>query len=219
MQQIPSRCEFELTAQCSTMQHQYTVTWLPNATNSVKERHLRWLPNATHYNNFKNLVHIVAFSMVRVVFYMWFLFMQVTFKNTSNCHICADREKDSFLIPCGHTFCFVCALHLHENDNHCPFCKLGTQSVGRLFLNWALKGQVKQNTKHKIFRSFFMIFVFSGFIIMTVFLPAKLFWLPWNIIYLLRKHLITSYRLCCKMYHVFIYIFQETKYFAQIIHT
>ena len=51
------------TTKCNT--NMKWVTWLLNATNSSKERHLNWLPNATDYNNCYHLVHIVASSIQR----------------------------------------------------------------------------------------------------------------------------------------------------------
>ena len=33
-------------------------------------------------------------------------------RNTIECAICLDRNKDRVLIPCGHTFCHVCTARL-----------------------------------------------------------------------------------------------------------
>ncbi|XP_033096222.1 uncharacterized protein LOC117100557 [Anneissia japonica] len=58
----------------------------------------------------------------------------VTFKlNMKSCHICCDRDINSFLLPCGHTMCLPCATHLQINQEDCPFCKEIIQSVKPLY--------------------------------------------------------------------------------------
>ncbi|XP_071793762.1 uncharacterized protein [Asterias amurensis] len=57
----------------------------------------------------------------------------VTFKKTPICHICADREKTVFFLPCGHSMCMPCATHFQDNSPECPFCKEHIQSVRTIF--------------------------------------------------------------------------------------
>lgn len=39
------------------------------------------------------------------------------------CTICMDREVDAVILPCVHSFCFTCGLHLKENFQPCPMCR------------------------------------------------------------------------------------------------
>ncbi|KAJ8018789.1 hypothetical protein HOLleu_43026 [Holothuria leucospilota] len=56
----------------------------------------------------------------------------VSFKASSGiCEICADRPKDCFFIPCGHTLCMPCAVHLESEG--CPYCKGVVEKIGSLF--------------------------------------------------------------------------------------
>ncbi|XP_071811001.1 uncharacterized protein [Apostichopus japonicus] len=62
----------------------------------------------------------------------------VTFKPSSipkcnQCGICADRERDAFFIPCGHSLCTPCALFLEDGNDGCPYCKCSVDKVGKLF--------------------------------------------------------------------------------------
>ncbi|KAJ8042512.1 hypothetical protein HOLleu_13581 [Holothuria leucospilota] len=55
-------------------------------------------------------------------------------KRTMSCGICVDREKDSFLVPCGHTMCAPCAVFFENMEvSSCPYCKASVERVGRLF--------------------------------------------------------------------------------------
>lgn len=47
--------------------------------------------------------------------------------DSSNCVICATRQRVAFFIPCGHTLCMPCAVYLEINNKEdgSPFCKCG----------------------------------------------------------------------------------------------
>ncbi|XP_033632095.1 uncharacterized protein LOC117293768 isoform X1 [Asterias rubens] len=50
-----------------------------------------------------------------------------------HCKICYDRVQDSFIIPCGHKLCAVCAVAIEEQKKECPFCKDTILKIGELF--------------------------------------------------------------------------------------
>ena len=52
---------------------------------------------------------------------------------TAACTICLDRQKTSFLIPCGHAICAPCGNHFFANDMECPFCKAKVNGVGNIY--------------------------------------------------------------------------------------
>ncbi|XP_063407171.1 uncharacterized protein LOC134690928 isoform X1 [Mytilus trossulus] len=58
----------------------------------------------------------------------------VTFSYDRRCQICVDRERDSYLSPCGHTFCLVCALQVEEMGQNCPSCRGEIDKVCSIFL-------------------------------------------------------------------------------------
>ncbi|XP_060556976.1 uncharacterized protein LOC132717506 [Ruditapes philippinarum] len=51
---------------------------------------------------------------------------------TPKCTICMERDRNAFLIPCGHQYCMVCATHLEGTAAPCAFCRRVISSVGRL---------------------------------------------------------------------------------------
>ncbi|XP_071795970.1 uncharacterized protein [Asterias amurensis] len=54
-------------------------------------------------------------------------------QHKKDCRICYDRNQDSFLIPCGHKLCAVCAVAIEEQKQGCPFCKETILKIGELF--------------------------------------------------------------------------------------
>ncbi|XP_071810905.1 LON peptidase N-terminal domain and RING finger protein 2-like isoform X1 [Apostichopus japonicus] len=51
----------------------------------------------------------------------------IAFKESQNrdtsCSICADRERENFFVPCGHSVCKQCAERILQEHEDCPFCK------------------------------------------------------------------------------------------------
>jgi len=51
------------------------------------------------------------------------------------CSLCFDRLRDETLIPCGHTFCSVCAKRVYaQNDQLCPYCRHSIQRTQKVFM-------------------------------------------------------------------------------------
>ncbi|CAH1246362.1 Hypp7712 [Branchiostoma lanceolatum] len=45
------------------------------------------------------------------------------------CFICADRQQDCLLSPCGHSICTVCGFEVRERGNMCPWCKGNIEDI------------------------------------------------------------------------------------------
>ena len=52
------------------------------------------------------------------------------------CNICFDAKKNCVLIPCGHTYCFDCALKLCSSTPRepCPECRQRIEDVNQIFI-------------------------------------------------------------------------------------
>lgn len=52
---------------------------------------------------------------------------------SNQCGICADKARDAFFIPCGHSICSSCAVILKDGIDGCPYCKCSVEKIGKLF--------------------------------------------------------------------------------------
>ena len=49
------------------------------------------------------------------------------------CPICSDANINVAFVPCGHTFCSLCASRLRRSGN-CPICRVQVQSEIRIYI-------------------------------------------------------------------------------------
>jgi hypothetical protein len=49
------------------------------------------------------------------------------------CPVCFDREVDTVLVPCGHTYCNGCSVY--DGHQRCPQCRTGVQRRIKIFFS------------------------------------------------------------------------------------
>ncbi|XP_072958607.1 uncharacterized protein [Typha angustifolia] len=49
------------------------------------------------------------------------------------CCVCVEREKGAAMVPCGHTFCRVCARKVWRSRGSCPLCNASIAQVLHIF--------------------------------------------------------------------------------------
>ena len=49
------------------------------------------------------------------------------------CPVCFDREVDTVLVPCGHTYCNGCSVY--DGHQRCPQCRAGVQRRIKMFFS------------------------------------------------------------------------------------
>ncbi|CAG2250492.1 RNF8 [Mytilus edulis] len=51
------------------------------------------------------------------------------------CSICMERERNTYLDPCGHTLCMVCATEVMSRNRKCPVCRKHLNKTGELYFS------------------------------------------------------------------------------------
>ncbi|XP_040290216.1 E3 ubiquitin-protein ligase CBL-C isoform X1 [Bufo bufo] len=79
-------------------------------------------------------------TLIQVTPEQWELYsdMDSTFEL---CKICADKEKNTQIHPCGHLLCDTCLTAWQKSDNTCPFCR--TKITGREEVHIAASSEVE----------------------------------------------------------------------------
>mmetsp|Transcript_4073 Transcript_4073/g.8328 ORF Transcript_4073/g.8328 Transcript_4073/m.8328 type:complete len:96 (+) Transcript_4073:1-288(+) len=52
----------------------------------------------------------------------------------NECRICCAEEANVVLLPCGHVFCEMCALHAKEGTESCHFCRAKPEATHRIYI-------------------------------------------------------------------------------------
>jgi len=87
-----------------------------NSKRIIKEKHLDHLNN--EINKSQNLLTINNFKIKKL-------------ETRLECTICNDREKDTAIVPCGHTFCSHCI----KDAKYCFICRAFIIQPLKIFFN------------------------------------------------------------------------------------
>ena len=81
-------------------------------------------------------------------------------KDEMLCGVCLTNEKDTALVPCGHTFCHICANN--SRITICPICRTPISNRQRFYLNKYLKYKQKYLKLKKNIKKILLL-IFNGY--------------------------------------------------------